>query len=154
MENQLSPKEARREERLQQKESKFFSQMAKAMDLSKEQAQDACYIILGNIVMRITSQEAGDLLSQMPANVRNILEDLPAGPDRTINAQTVLAELREKMDLNGHSPEHVVGRLWNFLAEFLHEESEWHGELHDVIVQLPADMQELIRVARVQVRKH
>lgn len=142
MEENKSNKE-RKEQRQLQTEREFFAKASRVMEMPAEKAELAVRVLLSNIVRRITYTEADDLISQLPLNLKTELEDLPAGPDKSITAEHILQDLQEKLEVNQAEARVAAKKAWDFLAMMTDSIPQERGELHDVASQLPRDIEVL-----------
>jgi uncharacterized protein (DUF2267 family) len=117
----------------------FNKHIAEELEISMEQAINLIGTILGNIVRRIGPEEAAQFLSQLPERWRELCLDEPAGPDRQIDAESLVESVGVLLDLDYEESEEVVRAFWAALSASVSEEA-----LDQVVGQLPKDMQMLI----------
>jgi uncharacterized protein (DUF2267 family) len=106
----------------------------------REQAEAAIDVVLSGIVRRITPEEAGDSLAQLPSLVRErIVATVRAGPDRRITRDVLERELQERLLVGAER----TGELLEQVGLAL-EHSISAGEIEDVRSQLPAEMKSIL----------
>jgi uncharacterized protein (DUF2267 family) len=65
-----------------------------------EQALAALEVVAGGIVRRILPEEANDFVTCLPNELRELLLELPAGPDARLSVQSVQRELANRLVVN------------------------------------------------------
>jgi uncharacterized protein (DUF2267 family) len=105
---------------------------------SRERAETALEIVLAAVIRRITPQEAEDLIAQLPSKLQERLLDVPRGPDRDIDLESVACALAERLDLGTDDAIRVARAVGAALEQVISE-----GEIEDVRSQLPSEMREL-----------
>jgi uncharacterized protein (DUF2267 family) len=106
----------------------------------REQAEAALEVVLSGIVRRITPEEAGDSLAQLPSLVRErIVATVPAGPDRRITRALLERELRERLLVGAERTSELLEQVGRAL-----EHSISAGEINDVRSQLPTEMRSIL----------
>lgn len=103
-----------------------------------EQAELALEVVLSGLVRRVTPEEAGDFLSQLPSRVRQYALTLPSGPDPGVTRATIEHELDLYLDVSPERAAEIVARTGQAL-----EESISQGEIEDLRGQLPADLKQI-----------
>lgn len=99
---------------------------------SVDQARMALDVVLGSLVQRLTPEEASDLIAQVPSLLQSGLRALPAGPDTSISAATITAELGQRLELEPDDAEQVLAAVAGIVASSISE-----GQAEDVRGQLP-----------------
>jgi CBS domain-containing protein/uncharacterized protein (DUF2267 family) len=106
----------------------------------REQAEAAIEVVLSGIVRRITPEEAGDTLAQLPSLVRErVVATVPAGPDRRVTRELLEQELLERLRVGAER----TGELLEQVGRAL-EHSISAGEIDDVRSQLPTEMKSIL----------
>lgn len=111
---------------------------------SAEQAELALEVVLSGLVRRVTPEEAGDFLSQLPNRVRQYAQTLPSGPDPSVTRATIERELDVYLQVGPDRAAELVERVGQAL-----EESVSAGEIEDLRSQLPSDLKQLFRAPAV-----
>ena len=65
-----------------------------------ERALAALEVVAGGIARRILPEEANDFIACLPNELRELLLELPAGPDAGLSVQTVQRELAQRLGVN------------------------------------------------------
>lgn len=102
------------------------------------QARTALGIVLGALVRRLTPDEADDFITQLPSLLQPRLRSLPAGPDKAIGRDTIVAELGTRLGLDPSEAERVLAAVAAIVATSISE-----GEAEDVRGQLPASLRDM-----------
>jgi CBS domain-containing protein/uncharacterized protein (DUF2267 family) len=126
------------DERMEHTLNRFFKHMGLAMGLDSNQAEIVSMTVLRDIVLRLPSRGAGQFLSQLPKILREDLLDLPAGPDRSIDAQKILHDLCDTLGLSVDRVGEILQGFWKGLSSFVKS-----GEPKQVLHQLPPDVRGL-----------
>jgi uncharacterized protein (DUF2267 family) len=106
---------------------------------SVDQARIALDVVLGSLVQRLTPEEAGDLIAQIPSLLQPGLRALPAGPDTSISAATITAELGQRLELEPDDAEQVLAAVAGIVASSISE-----GQAEDVRGQLPPALRDYL----------
>lgn len=104
------------------------------------QSRAALDIVLGSLVRRLLPQEARDLIAQLPSLLQPALRALPAGPDRTVGEDSIVAELGVRLDLGPGEAGKVLVTMAGIIAGSISE-----GQMEDVRGQLPAGLREMFQ---------
>jgi uncharacterized protein (DUF2267 family) len=105
-----------------------------------DQAESALQIVLAALVRRLTPNEAGDLLAQLPSHLRDhAVACVPAGPDLGVDRGAIERELEQSLRVSSARAMELVGQIGRVLAASISS-----GELADVRAQLPADMKSIL----------
>lgn len=123
---------------------KFRRHLAQALDLDEERAEEATKIALRAMLCRVTYTEANHLISQLPTLWQDELMELPAGPDKSINAAHVIQQLASYLDIDQKRAAGVFKTATTALGELISRDG-----IRDLAAQLPHDMQDLIGVRPV-----
>jgi CBS domain-containing protein/uncharacterized protein (DUF2267 family) len=105
---------------------------------TRERAERALVVVLGNICRRLTADEARHFIAQLPSKLHPELERNLDGPVKNITPATIENELREALDL---VPE-VASDLLYAICETV-SDCVSAGEIESVRGQLPATMKDL-----------
>jgi len=99
-------------------------------------AEHALLIVLSALVRRLTLEEAGDFLAQLPTSLRDYaIANVPAGPDPGVRRDLIEDQIAAALGVGPDRAAHIVRRVGQVLATSISE-----GELEDVRTQLPSDM--------------
>src|SRR6185295_9424826 len=93
-----------------------------------ERALAALEVVAGGIVRRILPEEANDFIACLPNELRELLLELPAGPDAALSVQTVQRELAQRLGVN---LERALGIALRWLTV--------RGARPDVLAHLPRE---------------
>ncbi len=105
-----------------------------------KQARTAVDIVLAALVQRLTPQEAGNLIAQLPSLLQPALRSLPAGPDRTIDETSIEAELGAQLEVDPAEAAQILVAVAGVIAGSISE-----GQAEDVRGQLPDGFREVFR---------
>jgi uncharacterized protein (DUF2267 family) len=135
---------ARHEQRQQQRYVALLKCTLDATGLrSREQAECALYTVLSGLLRRVSADEAGDLLAQLPSLAREYaVRAMPAGPSLTVSRDFIERSLAAALDVSHER----AGRIAVQVAQVL-EESVSAGELAQFKRRLPSDLRELFQGA-------
>lgn len=102
---------------------------------STDQADTALMIVLSALVRRLTADEAKDLIAQLPLRLGERLRALSAGPDKSITADGIQAELIERLGVASTRASEVLDAVVRTL-----DANVSAGQMQDVRHQLPKDL--------------
>jgi CBS domain-containing protein/uncharacterized protein (DUF2267 family) len=102
---------------------------------SVDQADTALMIVLSALVRRLTPDEAKDLIAQLPLRIGERLRALPPGPDKSITADGIQAELVERLGVASAHASEVLDAVVRTL-----DANVSAGQMQDVRHQLPKDL--------------
>jgi len=109
----------------------------------RQQTQIAIDTTLALLVRRVTPGEAKDFIAQLPSLLQPSLRALPLGPDKSINRNTVVAELSEQLGLDTAQAERLIGPVIGTIAKAISP-----GQAEDLRRQLPEDLRSLFTVPK------
>lgn len=109
---------------------------------SVDQADAALMIILSALVRRLTADEAKDLIAQLPLRIGERLRALPPGPDKSISADGIQAELIERLGVESVRAIEVLDAGVKTL-----DANVSAGQMQDVRHQLPKDLRSVFTLA-------
>jgi CBS domain-containing protein/uncharacterized protein (DUF2267 family) len=139
----LRDRAARRQEA--QRHRAYIGLLRRTLELTglsfAEQAESALEVVLSGLVRRVTPEEAGDFLSQLPSRVRHYALSLPSGPDLSVTRASIEHELDLYLDVGPDRAAEILERTGQAL-----EESISAGEIEDLRSQLPSDLKEIFPV--------
>lgn len=101
-------------------------------------------VVVSALMRRLTPDEASDFAAQLPLALRERLQDLPAGPDKSITRQSIEWDMSEELQLDDDEAADMTARVAGCLRDCVSA-----GELADVVAQLPADLKELFALGGV-----
>jgi uncharacterized protein (DUF2267 family) len=107
-----------------------------------EQAEAALRTVLGFILRRLTPEEAGDLLAQLPSLLQSERRNVPAAPDKSITRNSMRIELMRRLGIDAIRAERVLTAVGATLAQ-----SVSLGQLEDVRGQLPEPLRSILPAA-------
>jgi CBS domain-containing protein/uncharacterized protein (DUF2267 family) len=102
---------------------------------SVDQADTALMIVPSALVRRLTPDEAKDLIAQLPLRIGERLRALPPGPDKSITADGIQAELVERLGVASAHASEVLDAVVRTL-----DANVSAGQMRDVRHQLPKDL--------------
>ncbi len=122
--------------RAQQTLGRFAERLADDLGIRDREVVLAVFTTVASaVVRRLTPAEAADLAAQLPSEIRQLLLDLPAGPDENVTRESITREIVERL---GVAPTHawrLVEQVGAAMADVVSP-----GEIADVVSQLPADL--------------
>jgi uncharacterized protein (DUF2267 family)/predicted transcriptional regulator len=122
---------------------RFIHEVRTAAGLATaEQAETALEVVLTALLMRVTPDEAEDLIAQLPSLLHDPLRSLPPGPDRSITCAAIEDELVRRLDVD---PERAMELLRAVAATLKRHVSA--GQMEDVRGQLPEEMRNVFGAA-------
>jgi uncharacterized protein (DUF2267 family) len=117
----------------------FQSRLTKALGISdQERALTAFEVVVSGLLRRITPDEACNFTAQLPRSIQDRLLELPEGPDLSVTSETIVAELREKLQLYDYLATRLARTVAASLADFVSA-----PEVAALVDQLPAEMKRL-----------
>jgi uncharacterized protein (DUF2267 family) len=129
----------RRASRLDASYRRFLNEFQTESELkSGGQADTALMVVLSAVVRRLTPDEAKDLIAQLPLRIGERLRTLPPGPDKSITAEAIQAELKERLEID---PDGAMDVLDAFVRTL--DANISAGEMQDVRHQLPKDLRDV-----------
>jgi CBS domain-containing protein/uncharacterized protein (DUF2267 family) len=133
----------RRASRLDASYRRFVNEFRTESTLpSVDQADTALTIVLSALVRRLTADEAKDLIAQLPLRIGERLRGLPPGPDKSITAEGILAELSERLGVASARASDVLDAVVRTL-----DANVSAGQMQDVRHQLPKDLRSVFAPA-------
>ena len=123
--------------------NRFLDEVKEAAALpSRQDSETALFIVLEGICRRIAPAEARHLLAQLPSIVRDELALWVDGPDRSISAATIEAELRNHLDLSEDRSADVLLVICRLITRHISS-----GLSASLRTNLPREMKDLFAVA-------
>lgn len=108
-----------------------------------DRAFSALLVVVSGVVRRITPPEAGDFLSQLPAEVRErVASETRSGPDRGVTRESIDGEMQQRLGVDHAEARELVSRIGAALSRLVSP-----GELEDVRGQLPEAMRSILEVS-------
>jgi CBS domain-containing protein/uncharacterized protein (DUF2267 family) len=140
-----SPRMMRSVARAEATYGRLINQLRTDADLDDaEEAKTALEIVLKNVVRRLTSGEAKDLIAQLPSLLQPMLQALPPGPDKLITRETIWDELRHRLGVDeGHTAQ-ILLAVGTVVARSISP-----GQMKDVQSQLPEDLRAIFSAVRL-----
>jgi len=133
----------RRASRLDASYRRFVNEFRTESTLpSVDQADTALTIVLSALVRRLTADEAKDLIAQLPLRIGERLRGLPPGPDKSITAEGIVAELSERLGVASARASDVLDAVVRTL-----DANVSAGQMQDVRHQLPKDLRSVFAPA-------
>lgn len=133
----------RRASRLDASYRRFVNEFRTESTLpSVDQADTALAIVLSALVRRLTADEAKDLIAQLPLRIGERLRGLPPGPDKSITAEGIVAELSERLGVASARASDVLDAVVRTL-----DANVSAGQMQDVRHQLPKDLRSVFAPA-------
>jgi CBS domain-containing protein/uncharacterized protein (DUF2267 family) len=106
---------------------------------SQELAECALHVVLSGLLRRVTPEEAGDFLAQLPSRVREYaILNISNGPDPRVNRGFIERTLGACLDVGSERARQILRQVTGALAESVSQ-----GELEQFNGQLPRELQEL-----------
>jgi CBS domain-containing protein len=128
--------EKRKQARLQQSLNVFMKSISREMDMDRQEAEPLIVFILKSLVERISYTEANDLISSLPKLLQEELWNVPAGPNRHIDAEYILRHMQVKFGITRAGCERICRSFWIGLELYL-----LNNECAQILSQLPGDLQ-------------
>jgi CBS domain-containing protein/uncharacterized protein (DUF2267 family) len=126
----------RRASRLDASHRRFLNEFRTESTLpSVDQADAALMIVLSALVRRLTADEAKDLIAQLPLRLGERLRALPPGPDKSITAERIQAELADRLGVASARASELLEAVVRTL-----DANVSAGQMQDVRHQLPKDL--------------
>lgn len=116
----------------------FYRAVTKETDLERPEAELLTHEVLSYLLGRLTRNEAYDLLSQLPGHMKDEFEQYANGPDRSITAESLVANAAEAIGLEEIQIRDLMVPFRNALEKYVSP-----GEIGDVLAQLPEDLYRL-----------
>jgi CBS domain-containing protein/uncharacterized protein (DUF2267 family) len=101
-------------------------------------AEKAMFIVLGAVCRRITPDQAGHFLAQLPSQLQAELDRVLQGPDRRITRKAIESELAREMHVDSMQSAAITEGVGNAIAQNISA-----GEVQSLRGQLPAQLREL-----------
>ena len=124
-------------------EQEFVRKVQERLGLATEdEAMAASKSVLAATADRITRDEANDLASQLPGNLRDLVKGR-GGPVQKMDAETFIHRIESDLDLQ--SEEQAAGvtqAVFSVLKEAVTE-----GEWEDVVSQFPRELQTMFVIS-------
>lgn len=128
--------------RAQARAEESYSLLAKAVGtatgLKRARSEKALLIVLSMLCRRLSPEEAGDLIAQLPSKLQPELDVSLDGPDRNITAEVIRDELGRALDMDDDDAEAVLQGVCRTLAQTVSP-----GQIDEVRGQLPERMKYL-----------
>lgn len=141
---QRGPRAAQRSEaHSEQTLSTFYRTLAIEVGLGEELVPQLSFIVLGSIVRRIPYTGAAHLIAQLPLKMHDELLQLSAGPDRTVTADTMIADVSTQLNLDRDQARSVIADTLGAISRMIEE-----GAVRHVLAQLPPDIRQLFPAIR------
>jgi CBS domain-containing protein/uncharacterized protein (DUF2267 family) len=126
----------RRASRLDASYRRFLNEFRTESTLpSVDQADTALLLVLSALVRRLTTDEAKDLIAQIPLRIGERLRALPPGPDKSITAKGIQAELADRLGVASARASEVLEAVVKTL-----DANVSAGQMQNVRDQLPKDL--------------
>ncbi len=106
---------------------------------NRQEARVALETALALLVRRVTAEEAKDLIAQLPSLLQPALRSLPPGPDKSIDRETFVAELSERLGISAERAAPLPGAVLGVVAQFISP-----GQAQDLRRQLPQELRGLL----------
>lgn len=108
-----------------------------------DEARIAFEVVAGALARRLTPEEASDFLAQLPAVVRDHLEQSSRrGPDRNVTRRSIERTMARRLKIWPQRAAEVVSRIGRGMGTLVSP-----GEVKQVRGQLPAELKPLLRSA-------
>jgi CBS domain-containing protein/uncharacterized protein (DUF2267 family) len=102
------------------------------------QVETALEIVLEALVRRLMSDEADDLIAQLPSLLQPSLHALPPGPDKLVTRETIERELVRHLGVEPSRAAQLLAVIGATIARSISA-----GQMKDVQDQLPASLREI-----------
>lgn len=103
-----------------------------------EEAASALEVVLDHVVRRLTSDEAKDLIAQLPSLLQPELQTLPPGPDKSITRSGLETAMARRLGVDAERAAEIVRGVGECVAD-----SVSAGQIEDVRRQLPAELRDI-----------
>ena len=135
--------EARSEAHTRQTLNHFYKTIAENTQIPSEILTPVIHYLLGSFVRRLHYTGAAHFISQLPRLLQEDLLDLSAGPDRSINAESICAALQSRYGFEKDQAHEVLANFCSCLTELINM-----GQIEQIQTQLPEDLRALFSAAR------
>jgi uncharacterized protein (DUF2267 family) len=128
--------ESRSEARREQTLNHFYNVISKRTGFGPSKTvEQLSLILLGSIIKRLNCTGAAHFICQLPSNLQDPLLDLPAGPDRTITARSMVLDVSHYLNVSEASAHAAITNFFLALNELINP-----TELDHIKNQLPDDL--------------
>ncbi len=136
--------ELRRTQHRQQTLKAFTTKVKELTGLAgDDEARVAFEVVAGALARRLTPEEASDFLAQLPALVRDHLEQSSRrGPDRNVTRRSIERAMAKRLKIWPQRAAELVSRIGRGMGTLVSP-----GEVKHVRGQLPAELKPLLRSA-------
>lgn len=121
---------------------RMVAAVADATSLDRARAERALVIVACMLCRRLIPQEARHMLVQLPSLLHRQLDRCLDGPDRTVTASAITAEIGRTLGLDAEAARATLRGVFKVISD-----SVTAGQIEEVRGQLPEEMKELIQVA-------
>ncbi|MBX6375309.1 MAG: DUF2267 domain-containing protein [Acetobacteraceae bacterium] len=118
--------------------NRMVAAVAEASGLDRARAERALFTATCMLCRRLTTEEAQDLIAQLPSLLRRGLDDCLGRPDRAVTAQAISGELARTLGLTAAEAGKVLRAVFEVIAR-----SVSAGQIEEVRGQLPEEMKAL-----------
>lgn len=135
---QIQRKRPAADSKLDQSYRKFLHQIAEKTGIDDAYAEDSVLFLIGSIVRRLHYTGGAHMIAQLPKLMQEHLLDLPAGPDRSVSAHSLVQGLSIRTNKNLETCKEMLGDFWQALSQTIGA-----GAAEHILHQLPVPIQQL-----------
>jgi uncharacterized protein (DUF2267 family) len=118
------------------KYDEMVSRLRKDAGLEREDAEATLLFVLQSLVDRLTGTEADDLVSQLPAELKDVITITPEA--EPMSPTEFVSLVAGELGVDEDEARRRINAVFHVLKEAVTP-----GEYHDVLVQLPSGIAEL-----------
>ncbi len=133
----------RSEAHLHQTMDRFCAYLAKQTGISAEIAPQVIQFLLGSLIMRVSATAGAHFIAQLPKLVQDQLSVLPPGPDRSMTAEWIVAELASRFRFQEDFAHTVLCQFLSGLQNLVDI-----GQIQHLKAQLPEDFKSLFPIEK------
>ena len=118
--------------------NRFNNILATKMKVSKSAAEQITILLLKDLVRRLPYTESAHFVAQLPSMIHEELLKVPAGPDLTVNEDSIINNLMNEFQLTRSDALHMAKKFWEGLEGAMDP-----GILEYVLRGIPEEMRSI-----------